>query len=733
MKIRRIVTLLCLLMIISIVSFAGNSNATNLGDQYYKQFDFKMALASYQKALKQDKNSTYLTQRIADCYRLINDWASAKPYYAELVSHNRIKPQNYIYYAQALREGKDYTQAKVYYAKYLEVYPEDSSVREQINWIDRTQELMVSHVVYDITNMKDINTPYSEFGVTFYGLNDIYFCSNRKPDNYVKRTDSWTNNPFLKIYAAQVIDSLGTLNNVSPLPSSIVNQKYHAAAPCYNEKLDELYFDQSNYDGKRAFFSADKTVKLKIYKVAYSPDADKWDGELKEAVPFNSREYSVCHPSLNKKGDTLYFTSDMPGGYGRADIYLSARQHDGGWGPPVNLGPGINTSGDDMFPFIAADGTLYFSSNGHVGIGGLDIFYSRFQKGEWTTPTNLGAPINSNMDDFGYVIRSNNKSGYFCSNRNGGAGDDDIYSFVRMGINISGITVNGNTGDSISGATVEMKLNTQKLRATSGRDGSFSFNAQPNFNYTFTAKKEGFREANIDFMITDSTRYVRIPMYADSSTLEVVVLDKKTHSPIDSVQMKLTKQPGPGSQVSYTNKEGKGSFAINPNSNYKLDAYKETGDSMEKYLRVTKDISTKGAPPVISEKVELDKVKKKVPIKIENIYYDLDKWDIRPDAAIELNKLVKILMDNPTMVIELSSHTDCRGTSEYNLLLSKLRAQSAVEYIKSQGIDRARMSAAGYGESRLVNNCKCEDNYEVPCSEVQHQANRRTEFKIMKF
>jgi outer membrane protein OmpA-like peptidoglycan-associated protein/tetratricopeptide (TPR) repeat protein len=717
-------------MVLSVGSFAGSSSTVDLGNKYYKQFDFKKAVFCYLKALKHDKKNTSLQQHIADCYRLMNNWAAAKPYYAQLVAHSRVKPQNYVYYAEALREGKDYPNAKIYYAKYLELFPEDSSVREQVGRIDRVQDLLTSRVVYEIKNMRDINSPVSEFGVTLYGLNDVYFCSNRKPDHYVKRTDSWTNNSFLKIYTAEVADSTGKLRNPSLLPSTIVNKMYHEAAPCYNEKMDELYFDRSNYDGKRAFYSADRTVKLKIYKVSYSPDAGKWDGELKEAVPFNSREYSVCHPSLNKRADTLYFTSDMPGGYGRSDLYLSVRQRDGEWGAPVNLGPGINTSGDDMFPFIADDGTLYFASNGHMGLGGLDIFYSKYEKGNWSEPRNMGAPLNSNMDDFGILMRKDNKSGYFVSNRAGGLGDDDIYSFNRIGYNVTGVTYNGYTGDMIVGATVEMKPNVNPSKSVTAADGSFGFNAETNFNYTFTANKPEYHEAKKELRVTDSTGTIRIPMYPEGDLrLEVKVLDKKSNNPMDSAEVKIN------GTMHYTNKDGIYSMVADTGAQYKIEVYKETGKPEVKYLKVIENVSTvrKYPPTVIRELVLLDSVGKVRPIKLDNIYYDLDKWNIRPDAAIELNKLVKILKDNPTMEIELSSHTDCRGTADYNMDLSRKRAESAVEYIVTQGIDKKRMTAAGYGESKLVNYCQCEGDFEVICTEARHQENRRTEFKIKKF
>jgi len=732
MHIKRIVTL-CLVLMLAVSSFAGNSSTVDLGNKYYKQFDFKKAVFCYLKALKHDKKNSALLQHVADCYRLMNQWIDAKPYYAQLIAQGRVKPQNYLYYAEALRESKDYTNAKVYYAKYLEVFPSDSSVREQLSQIDQTQQLILGNVVYQIRNMKEVNTPFSEFGVALYGQRDVFFCSNRKPDNYVKRTDSWTNNAFLKIYTAES-DSDGKLRNAELLPSDVVNKKFHEGVPCYDAKMDELYFDRSNYDGKRAFYSADKTVKLKIYRVGFSPDAGKWNGELKEAVPFNSREYSVCHPSLTKGGDTLYFTSDMPGGYGRADIYFSVKQHDGEWGPPNNLGQGVNTSGDDMFPFIANDGTLYFASNGHMGLGGLDIFYSKRVNGNWTRPVNLGAPINSNLDDFGYVLRSNNKDGYFVSNRPGGSGDDDIYSFTRSGISVSGITYNALSNDPVSGATVVVKPNVDPSTVTTADNGSFTFSAVSNSDYTFSASKEGYVDATMNARVTDSSGTVRIPMYPSGSSMLTITVVDSALQPIKDADIKLTKADST-TRYGVTDKDGKIVFSIEPNTSYKIDAYKETGDSVRRYIRVLRDVSTKGVypPTSLNEQIVLIKRIKQVPIKLENIYYDLDKWNIRPDAAVELDKLVKILKDNPSMEIELSSHTDCRGRAVYNWVLSKLRAQSAVEYIISQGISRGRMTAVGYGESHLVNGCQCEGDFEVPCTEQAHQANRRTEFKIKKF
>jgi outer membrane protein OmpA-like peptidoglycan-associated protein len=733
---KRAGVLLLLLIALCSVTLAKNSPASDMGDWYYKQFNFKKAALYYTKALKRDNANEDLVQRLADCYRLSNNWVAAETQYARLASSATAKPLNKLYYAEALRANQRYADAKTYYEAYLKSFPQDSSVKERIKGLEVVEALSKDNGIYKLTNEKAINSPVADFGVGIHGDNEIYFSTNRKPDVYVKRVDSWTQESFLAIYKATVDSSTNTASAPAELEGDHLNKKFHEAAPHYNAKLNELYFDRSNYNGKRAFPSADKTVKLEIFKAGWSPDQNKWNGEVKAAVPFNNKEYSVCHPSLTPAGDTLYFTSDMPGGYGRSDIYMSVREANGEWGIPRNLGANINTTGDDMFPFIAPDGLLYFSSNGHPGLGGLDIFSSKPDKGKWGKATNLGNPVNTNADDFGFVLKNDKIHGYLCSNRSGGAGDDDIYSFIRKGMQLEAVTYNGYSGEPIGDAKITADPSIDPAEASTDTAGKATIAAEAGKTYTFTATKEGYRSVKTPILITEKTKQVRIPLFPlGDIKLEVTVIDKKTKQVLDSSYIHLTNIATGKEEVCWTDKDGKCYFNMDTQSLYGMDVSKETGLKNEKYLSVSVGTSSQGIwpPAVVKELVELDKVKLGVPIKIDNIYYDLDKWNIRPDAALELNKLVKILKDNPTIEIELGSHTDCRASRRYNMDLSGKRAKSAVEYIASQGIDIKRMVSAGYGESKLVNKCKCEGKEAVPCTEEQHQENRRTEFKIMKF
>ncbi|MCW3126282.1 MAG: OmpA/MotB domain protein [Bacteroidetes bacterium] len=709
----------------------------SMGDMYFKQFDFKMALKSYARAIKKDSNNTHVIQNIADSYRLMNDWTNAEPWYAKLATSSTASPLNKMYYAESLRSNQKYSEAKIAYKSYMASVPSDASVKDRLAGIDKVSELSKDRGLYTVEDM-EINSPLSDFGPAFYTNGEMFFCSNRQPLGRVRIEDNWTGANFLQVYQAKP-DANGNITSAELMKGRTVNGKYHEGPVVYNEKLQELYITRSNYKKARAFTSSDKTVKLKLYRLVYLPNENRWGDQLIEAVPFNDREYSVGHAALTADGQTLYFASDKPGGYGGVDIYKSLRDQSGNWAAPINLGPSINTSGDEMFPFVSNDGTLYFSSNGHLGLGGLDVFSTSptTTKEGWTAPENLGFPINTNKDDFNFIIDKDNKNGYFASNRDGGKGDDDIYKFIKKGITICGLVYDAKTNDPIEGSKVVMyEVKDERGNKLTNKDGNFCFSGTPKRVYKFVATKAGYLPNEVTVETDDKPVTVKIPLVKEGGiNLEVLVLDKKTREPIDMANVKLINTATNKEEKQQTNPDGKAFYSLEPNATYRIEGSKDLPDPDYKYLTVSTTTSTVGKvpPATIYVTLELERVKRGVAIKVENIYYDLDKWFIRPDAAKELDKLVKLLQDNPTMEIELSSHTDCRATIKYNATLSGKRAESAVQYIASKGVSQSRMVAAGYGESRLVNKCACEGTVIVPCTDDQHQENRRTEFKILKF
>ena len=706
-----------------------------MGDMYFKQFDFKTALQYYARAVKKDSSNTHVKQNIADSYRHLNDWVNAEPWYAKLAADPTANPLDKMYYAEALRANQKYVEAKAAYNDYIVAVPSDSSARERLAGVDIVAELAKDRAIYTIEDLP-INTSHSDFGPSFYTNGQIFFCSNREPLGRIKVQDDWTDASFLQLYIGKP-DANGNITTSELMPKKVPNGKYHEGPATYNDKLQELYITRSNYKKSRAFTSSDKTVKLKLYREVYLPNDNRWGDELIEAVPFNDREYSVGHATLTPDGQTLYFASDKPGGYGGVDLYKSIRDQSGNWAAPVNLGPAINTSGNEMFPFIANDGTLYFASDGHIGLGGLDVYSSSPTKSGWSEPENLGFPINTNSDDFGYIIDKDNKNGYFVSNRPGGQGDDDIYKFVKKGIMMCALVYDAKTNEPIEGAKVVLyEVKDERGNKLTNKEGNACFAGTPKKVYKFVATKAGYLPNEVTVETTDKPVNVKIPLVKEGGiNLEVLVIDKKTREPLDMANVKLVNIATNKEEKQQTNPAGKAYYSLDPNSTYRIEGSKDLPDPEMKYLTVSTTTTTVGktAPATIYVTLELERVKKGVAIKVENIYYDLDKWFIRPDAAKELDKLVKILQDNPTMEIELSSHTDCRATIKYNATLSAKRAEAAVQYIASRGVNVSRMIAAGYGESRLVNKCACEGTFVVPCTEDQHQENRRTEFKILKF
>jgi outer membrane protein OmpA-like peptidoglycan-associated protein/tetratricopeptide (TPR) repeat protein len=707
-----------------------------MGDMYFKQFDFKRALSYYTQAIKKDSNDVHVRQNIADSYRHMNDWANAEPWYFKLAHDPTATPLDKLYYAEALRANQKYAEAEEAYKIYMADVPSDATAKDRIASIDQIADLSKDKLLYTITNLP-INTPLSDFGPSFYTDGRIFFCSNRQPPGRARIKDNWTSANFLKIYIGKP-DATGNITRAKLMTGHATNGKYHEGPVAYNEKLQELYITRCNYKKNRIFKSSDNSVKLKLYRLIYLPVERRWGDELIEAFPYNDREYSVSHATLTPDAQTLYFASDKPGGYGGVDIYKCVRDTVGNWTAPVNLGPNINTSGDDMFPFIAADGTLYFASDGHAGLGGLDIYSSVPTKDGWSEPVNLGFPINTNSDDFNYIIDKNNKAGYFASNRPGGHGDDDIYKFTKKGFEICGLVYDAKTNDPIEEAEVVMYEVKDKIGyEMTPKDGGFCFSASPKRTYKFVATKAGYLPNEVTIETSDTPATVRIPLKKDAGlNLEVLVLDKKTREPLDMANVKLVNKATGKEEKQHTNSEGKAYYALEPDASYIIEGSKDVPDPKMKYLAVTTTLTTVGKipPATLYVTLELERVSIGVAIKIDNIYYDLDKWFIRPDAAKELDKIVKIMQDNPTMEIELSSHTDCRASVQYNANLSSKRAEAAVQYIAARGISLSRMIAAGYGKSRLVNQCACGDGIvEVPCTEEQHQENRRTEFKILKF
>jgi peptidoglycan-associated lipoprotein len=605
------------------------------GNRLSKQFAYSEAIPEYEKA-ESKKPSMAAEVGIAESHRMMNNTVNAEQAYAKVVERKDAQAIHKLRYAQMLMINGKHAAAKPWLEAYLKENPKDEAAEDLLISCDKVDELKKDSARYTV-ELSKINTGQSNFSPIAY-KDGIVFTTDRSTETAKSKMYAWTGKPFLEMYFAKP-DNAGGWNIPEPLKGE-VNGMYHDGPAAYSNDTI-MYFTRNNYIGKKTKESPDDVVNLKIYQSAFRDN--KWTNV--EEFTYNSNDYSTGHPTLSKDGNTMYFISDMPNGLGGTDVWMTQKV-DGKWNQPVNMGPKINTPYNEMFPSLYGDTLLYFASQGHINLGGLDIFTSIKRNNEWSEPENVGYPINTSYDDFGISVNDSTMGGLFSSNRANPV-QDNIYGFVRNDLRfiLNGLVVEKPTQLPLTDVSVDLinKGTGQKVdNAVTLVDGKFVFKLEPNTDYTVVANKDGYYKKSAD----------------------VSTVGKKV-----SEEMNMTL------------------------------------------------------------KLEMEKIIVNKPIAIENIYYDFDKWNIRSDAAAGLDKLVGLMNENPTIIIELSSHTDSRGKDNYNQTLSEKRAQSAVDYIIAHGIAKDRITARGYGESRLINRCGNKEK----CTEPEHQQNRRTEFKVTGF
>lgn len=578
----------------------------------------------------------------------------------------------------------------------------------------------VSTAQYRAKNVP-FNTENSDFGLFPYSANNYFFSSNRKNEegNNVSQSRNWNNLPFLDIY---VISKTGdtTFSMPVPLPGN-KESKFNEGPVFYDAVSSTFFITRNQYDKTRREESRYGVNRLKIFMENIDGSSFKSFGEFQ----YNNNAYSVGHAALTPDGQQIFFCSDMPGGLGGVDIYVSSR--DGNmWTLPKNLGPLINTAGNEMFPFVSADNKLYFSTNGHSATAGLDI-YSAEKDGEgYKNLKNMGPPFNTDQDDFSFYIFPGNKTGFFSSNRPGGKGDDDIYFFELNNPTIKG-RVFDDKGNRLAWAKVKIMDDDLKVNEIiADSSGSFEYEAKWAYDYTVVANRDGF-SSSTKHVVTNkgaqTTFEVKFNLTKEAFGVEGIVLNKDNNSPVAGAEVSMMEKSSGKISTAVSDDKGFFSFSVKPNLEYLIRAEKQ------KFVTANVPLSTKGmAVGVKKQNILLEELVVGKSIKIDNVYYDLGKWDIRADAKIELDKMVTLMNENPSMEVELSAHTDSRGSDASNLALSDKRAKAVAAYIVSKGVSNARIFGKGYGETKLLNSC----NNTKKCSDAEHQVNRRTEFKILK-
>jgi outer membrane protein OmpA-like peptidoglycan-associated protein len=649
---KNIILFILLIIGIGFNAVAGDKSHKELrGDKHFFVYSFAKAIDSYSRVKQLTAEGQ---RRLAESYRNVELPALSEMAYEKLLrSPEGVLPEDYYSYAMLLKINGKHAESNKAMDAFVELKPYDLRSVDYNNNKTKFTALLKDDGSYKINTMK-INTNAEDFAPAYY-MDKIVFASSRARPKMIVRNNNWTGNPFYNLYISEVDN--GQLTKPVIFNKGF-NGKMHDGPASFTKDGNFMAFTHNNYNLKRK----DKIVELEIHFCRYE------NGKWSKTEPFylNNVNFSVGHPCLTADGNTMYFISDTPGGFGGADIYKVHRDENGTWGNAINLGDKINTEGDEMFPFFEENSnTLFFSSNGRFGLGGLDVFIAEYNGSEVGAVYNAGAPLNTRFDDYGVIVDKEMAKGYFSSNRSGGSGSDDIYSFEFIKAKEAEKTLSGIAKDN----------NNNHLSAT------FIALLDDNNNVldTFTTKEDG----------------------AYSFTVET------------GKKFMLT-----GQKVKYS--DGK-----------------NTANTLGEELNVKADLILL-VQEVIAEKKDGQKPKKgddlgkMLNFNPKTIYFDYGKYEIREDAKKDLDMIIKVMNENPKMVIELASHTDCISSKGFNQTLSNNRAKASADYIKKGITNPGRISGKGYGETKLISQCPCEGEVVSNCSDNEHQKNRRTEFMVIK-
>lgn len=633
----------------------AQENSIEKAAQKVEDFQFKDAQDIYLKVVKNGYGSAEVYKRLADTYYFNADYKEAAKWYGELNNLGKIYDTEYLFrYALSLKSTGDYEKSDEMMEAFDKLNKGDDrgeNFEDQKNYLDIIQAESGKFVLFTQT----INGSDSEFAPAFYG-DKVTFASNRKGATTLgtSKVHDWNDKPFYDLYEVGRVDN-SSLKDVNEF-SKKINTNFHESTAVFTSDLQTMYFTRNNFTKRNYQTDANGVNRLKLYRAVKK--GDNWSEA--EELPFNSNEYSVAHPALSPDGSILYFSSDMPGSAGSADIWMVKVLGDNTYGTPVNLGREVNTDGRDTFPFVSRSNMLFWASDGHPGLGGLDIYAIQLDADGKPKDGifNIGEPVNSNYDDFTFIIDEDMKYGFFASNRPTGSGEDDIYGFIMnedlarlCAPTLTGTLKEKNTKEPIQDAVVS-------LRDT---NNAILKQVKTDFNGIY------------DFGTVDcgSSYLIRGVAVGYDTVEERFTAPNKTEAVVKNLEVLNNK--------------------LDPN-NIKV------GDDLAKVLN------------------------------IPMIYFDFDKSNIRPDAEVELQKILFVMQEYPNMVIDIRSHTDSRASFAYNVALSDRRAKSTRAYLIRKGISASRLKAAGYGEYQLVN--ECADG--VQCTEEEHQLNRRSEFIVIK-
>jgi outer membrane protein OmpA-like peptidoglycan-associated protein/tetratricopeptide (TPR) repeat protein len=710
-KMKNMKKLLVIIFVFSIQFINAQDKDVARAKRFFDKTFYSEAIILYEK-LAEEKPSQEVIKNLADSYYYTNDLIKAQRYYRLLFQKygKDLDREYYFRYAQTLKASNTYADANEVLKQY---YALSTTSKDSVYFKNELHELENVSAIgnrFDIKNLA-INTPNSEFGAIKYKGNLVFAGVKLKPGLFDKKF-KWDNETYLNLVTVPLTE----LNAFEPNTGYFADELktgMHEANAVFTKDGKTIYFTRNNSKNGTKKKNEEKISNLQIFK------ADLVDGKWTNitALPFNSPNYSVEHPALSADEKVMYFASDMPGSLGSFDIY-SVNINKGAFDKPKNLGSVMNTDKREQFPFVSKDNKLYFSSDGHLGYGSLDVFVSDINGNEYGEPVNIGLPLNSNLDDFSFNIDSDTKEGFFASNREGGKGSDDIYQFKEIKDLIvedckqfiAGTITDIDTHLVLDNATVMLQDSAKKVlnTITTSVDGKFSFTVACESSYTIVAFKEKYTNESKTLEI-GKTRNITNDGSLALKSLDAIKLEEQKNA--EDKRKEEIRQ-----EKEKRDKEALALIALNE------AAKKAKADEIAAGETKKKEKENQ----IMTQEKDVVKDKDRLIIKTDPIYFDYNMWYIRKESKVVLGRVIALMNKYPGMVIEIGSHTDSRGNAKFNEELSQKRANSTREFIIQSGINANRVSAKGYGESVPIIKCKTDD----ACSEEDHELNRRSEFVI---
>lgn len=715
--------IIIILIFLQFLSFS-QSRWVNKAERAFESHNYYKAAKFYEKAYNNANNADLrntLSQKLADCFLEMNLYNDALIWINKLYQNDTSDSVVFLYADTEAKAG-DISRALLLLKKGMDHYPDNKDLSRKYHTLIKYQRQQKQGTHNNLTKAESINTKYSDYSPAWFTNDKLIFSSSRKTSQN-QEIDGRTSQAYSDLFISSFDDKKQEWTKAIKLNS-----------PLNSKNNDGTFsYDSVNKTGycMRCF---EKTSNCIIVSSEYNKKSNTWEKE--SSLSINSDEHSTGHPFITANGKTLYFVSDMEGGYGGKDIWKVVKKDDDNWSLPINAGSNINTENNEMFPYVIGDSLIFFASDSRQSTGGLDIFYS-FKKGfEYSTSVNPGYPFNSAADDFGIILNRDLKGGFLSSNRTPES-SDDIYQFdgYPFNITITGSVTEINNDQPLTNAMVVFEQNEYCDTVYTDSTGLYYYAGFfPYTQYDIFAVKKHYYPEKRELTINDNDL-----IYSEDAVYTLNFKLTAKEYPV-TIKGKVTERssgkvmPGETLSIKGSNHYSSTTQTCN-NGIYKFAELKPANSyivkiSKEGYFSESREcnIPTVKKPMIFSKKTghdmdfQLTKIEKKKEIVLNNIYYDFDKATLRPESKEELNKLVSMLKETKEVSVQISSHTDARGNDNYNNRLSDLRAKTVVDYLIDHAIEPGRLIARGYGESKLlIKNAKTED---------EHQKNRRTTFKV---